>query len=192
MAAALLCGLACADQARLSALPKTLVDSLGLDFAEIEIVPRVGPEVRHSFPVEALTDETHRDGRFEFLGSLSCKLIFASMPTSPAAERFPLAAPIHWPAFPELAQRILACVLVQQHDRRELGHGFERLSDREWEVCRALEGVDSEKEIAAKLAQPVAVFTVHAHVKKIYLALAVTSRKAGSRASRQGPGKAPD
>ena len=152
------------DQARLSALPKRSSISLGLDFAEIEIVPRVGPEVRHSFPVEALTDETHRDGRFEFLGSLRGELDFrfyahvsGSRTLSPRCQSLARIS--------EPAQRILACVLVQQHDRRELGHGFERLSDREWEVCRALEGVDSEKEIAAKLAR--SRFTVHACKKDL-------------------------
>jgi len=175
IAAAFLCGLACADEAHLSALPETLVDALRLDYAEIEVTPVEGAPVRHSHPERELEEESGRDGRFEFRGSLRGKAglrIYAHVAGDRGlsdGQRQSLAR------IADLAVRMLECVLVQQHDRQQLGHGFEKLSDREWEACRMLESTDSEKEIAAKLLR--SRFTLHARVKKVYLTLGVTSRK---------------
>jgi DNA-binding CsgD family transcriptional regulator len=174
LAAAFLCGWACADEAHLAALPETIVESLGVDFATIEILPLVGKETRHSFP-DAAPTEIDEAGTFEYstsLGNSTTLRLYACM----AGGRRLLAG--HQQVLKRIAQlarQTLECVLITQHDRHALGNGFELLSEREWEVCRALEGTDSEARIAAKLAR--SKFTVHAHVKKIFACLGVQGRK---------------
>lgn len=175
LATAFLCGWACADEAHLAALPETIVESLGVDFATIEILPLVGKETRHSFPAATAPTEVDEAGTFEYSTSLGSNTTLRLYACMGGGRRLLAGHRQVLQRIAQLARQTLECVLITQHDRQALGNGFELLSDREWEVCRALEGTDSEARIAAKLAR--SKFTVHAHVKKIFACLGVQGRK---------------
>jgi ATP/maltotriose-dependent transcriptional regulator MalT len=68
----------------------------------------------------------------------------------------------------------LDCILIRQNDRDTLGSEFARLSDREWQVCTALEKPVGEKQIADTLS--CSRHTVHSYVKSLYRKLRVQSR----------------
>lgn len=174
LATAFLCGWACADEAHLAALPETMVESLGVDFATIEILPLVGKETCHSFPAAPPAD-VDEAGTFEFSTSLGNNTTLRLYVCIGGGGRLLAGHQQVLKRVAQLARETLECVLITQHDRHALGNGFELLSEREWEVCRALEGTDSEAKIAAKLAR--SKFTVHAHVKKIFACLGVQGRK---------------
>lgn len=173
--AAFLCGWACAHEAHLPTLPEALVQGLGLASAQVEILQPGSEQVRRfafaqpeqphaadrtAFRIEQLLDRDHLlrlDARLGENQSLaeSQKLLLQHLG--------------------ELARGALACVLLGQNDRRLLGHPVDSLSDREWEVCLALETPRSERQIA--LALNCSMSTIHTHVKAIYRKLQARSRR---------------
>lgn len=174
--AAFLCGWAASDASLLPMVPQIIADRVGLAAVTLDVEDRHGHSVvshaharvtgRHpSQEEDTLRFEAHLDGNLT--------LRIAASPL--AAE--PIAA---WQMelFRQLAglvQGVLGCVLAQQHDRQILGPPFDRLSDREWEVCQALQGQDKEEKIATALL--CSHNTLHCHVRRIYKKLNVKGRK---------------
>jgi DNA-binding CsgD family transcriptional regulator len=74
----------------------------------------------------------------------------------------------------DLLHTALECLFVSQNDRKSLGLPFSSLADREWQVCQALEGSDTEKLIAHQLGW--SSHTLHSYVKGIYRKIGVQSR----------------
>jgi DNA-binding CsgD family transcriptional regulator len=176
--AAFMCGWACADEAHLGILPEALVGSLGVAFAEMKVVRPSGTVVHHQFksrPEEKEAGDSDSARSISFEGPVGAGSVF-QLGARVHEERELSARQLEsLRRIAALAQKAVATVLVRQHDRRELGNPFDLLSEREWQVCRALEGAESEKEIAVLLN--CSAYTVHAHVKRVYLKLHVNGRK---------------
>ena len=175
--AAFLCGWACSDESRQPLVPQIIADKVELAAVTLEVVDKNGNSVlAHSHAkVDDMLRGSENDGlRFEahLGGNLTLRIGGATLPgTEPLAAR-------QMELFRHLAsliQGVLSCILVQQHDRQLIGSPFDRLSDLEWEVCRALEGQEKEEKIAMTLQ--CTHNTLHCHVRRIFKKLEVKGRK---------------
>lgn len=70
--------------------------------------------------------------------------------------------------------KLLKCLVAWQDRPEALGGPFNRLTDREWTVLRALNSDDGEKQLADRLQ--LSPHTLHSHIKSIYRKVGVQGR----------------
>lgn len=166
-------GWAAADHAHIPTLPEALARLLGVPAARMTIAHWNGSFLmKHAFPP---IEERVYNGPMvvyeaeETLGTQYALRIVIETATELTPEQgrtFQKAV--------RLIRQALDCILIRQQDRHALGEPFARLSDKEWQICLALERPDGEKQIAASLG--CSPHTVHGYVKKLYRILQAQSR----------------
>jgi DNA-binding CsgD family transcriptional regulator len=164
-------GWACADQAHIPALPEAL--ALLLDVPAVRLViTRAEAEVcAYAYRKAGEVDEIVELPTVEV--ALGAFRLHLTLGTVDGAELTPVQKDSLRKAL-DLMRMGLECILVMQADRITLGEPFNGLSDREWEVCKALEGPLGEKQIALDMA--CSRHTVHSYVKGVYRKMRLRSR----------------
>ena len=179
LCAAFVCGWASADESHLPAIVEAMARWFKLSSVQVAVVNWKEDSVRrYTYPPNptAPTDPqpTTELSYYKLERPLSraltvqLKIDAASFAALPPSELEALHQVAH------LINVALEQTLVHQHERAALGDNFDALSDREWEVCMALEGPEGEKQIAERIAG--SPHTLHGHVKNIYRKLGVKSR----------------
>jgi DNA-binding CsgD family transcriptional regulator len=166
-------GWATADVAHLPAVPTVLAQVLAVPAARISVVHWNGstlmehahpaPDTRNHNHLMLLTEVEESLGT-DYTLRLSIESTSDLSPTQTEALDKAL----------RLIHTALDCILISQRDREALGEPFAQLSEREWQICQALEGPDDEKQIAGSLA--FSRHTMHGYVKTLYRKLRVQSR----------------
>jgi DNA-binding CsgD family transcriptional regulator len=166
-------GWVASDEAHLPSIPEALARLLGVPAVRLAVVRWSGEVVaEHAFPPPELRATDGPLMLYEVEENLGGELILR-LSIESSTDLTPGQTDILQRAL-RLLRSALACSLVGQRDRHTLGEPFASLSDREWQVCLALECSDSEKQIASALAR--SRHTVHSYVKSLYRKLRVQSR----------------
>ena len=167
-------GWACANEAHLPALPESVALLLNVPAVHVSITQLNGNVVcEYAWRAPQATGKELQNAYYEELELGADLILRVSISTEDpeglsAAQREPLGPALR------LIQAGLECIYVRQNDRGILGDPFSELSDREWQVCRALEGPHGEKQIAHDLA--CSRHPVHSYVKGIYRKMHLRSR----------------
>jgi DNA-binding CsgD family transcriptional regulator len=179
LCAAFVCGWASADESHLPAIVEAMARWFKLSSVQVAVVNWKEDLVRrYVYPASASPEPesqpTTELSYYKLERPLSRAL---TVQLKIDAASFAALPPSDLEALHQVAHLInvaLEHTLVHQHDRGALGENFDALSEREWEVCMALEGPDGEKQIAERIAG--SPHTLHGHVKNIYRKLRVKSR----------------
>ncbi|HUO08126.1 MAG TPA: hypothetical protein VM008_07500 [Phycisphaerae bacterium] len=162
-------------------VPEALVRALELTAASLSISDAVERrEERYTYPPE--TDAFADQASWEINGRTRWRIDHAL--TDGRAVHIQIAASdsghlrddeiAAFKAMTALIFVALECTHVQEHDRKILGAPFAQLTDREWEICEALEIPICQKQLAEKFA--FSENTLHCHLKKIYVVTNAQSR----------------
>jgi len=166
-------GWAVADEAHLPALPEAMVHLLSVSAVRITVVHWNGtPLMEHAYarPEERTTEGTPI--HYEIEENLGTDYAFRLSVESPT--ELSVAQMEALTKATRLIHQGMECILVRQRNPDSLGNSFAGLSDREWQICLALERPNGEKEIAGML--DCSRHTVHSYIKSLYRKLQVKSR----------------
>jgi DNA-binding CsgD family transcriptional regulator len=167
-------GWATADIAHLPAVPGVLSQVLGVPAARMSVVHWNGSTLmEHAHPAPEKRNDNNNVMLLteveESLGTdYTLRLSIESTTDLSSSQTEALDKAMR------LIHTALNCILIGQRDRDSLGAPFTQLSEREWQICQALEGPDDEKQIAGTLA--CSRHTMHGYVKTLYRKLRVQSR----------------
>jgi len=165
-------GWACADPAHLPVLPEAISRVLSVPGVKMTISRRDGTTfIEHAHPVSPHRDldvvTAHEVGA-DLGTKYQLRLCIKALAALSKEQAATLAAVLR------LVRSALESILVWQNQREILGMPFNELSDREWQICLAMETPDGEKHIAA--AMDCSRHTVHSCVKSLYRKMRVKSR----------------